>query len=59
MYWYVSVEGKALGRDEVVNRMMELYTADAVAEVPPHDEDQKGELVGHVNNNRATSHRFA
>ena len=43
--WYLSVEGKEVGRDEVVSRMMELYAADAIAEVPPHDEDQLGPVM--------------
>jgi hypothetical protein len=43
--WYLSVEGKEVGRDEVVNRMMELYAANVIAEVPPHDEDQIGPVV--------------
>ena len=43
--WYLSVEGKEVGRDELVNRMMELYAPDAIAEVPPHDEDQIGPVM--------------
>jgi hypothetical protein len=43
--WYLSVEGKEVGRDDAVNRMMELYSADVIAEVPPHDEDQIGPVV--------------
>jgi hypothetical protein len=43
--WSLSVEGKEVGRDEVVNRMMELYAADVIAEVPPHDEDQIGPVM--------------
>jgi hypothetical protein len=43
--WYLSAEGKEVGRDELVNRMMELYAADAIAEVPPHDEDQIGPVL--------------
>lgn len=43
--WYLSVEGKEMGRDEVVNRMMELYAADVIAEVPPHDEEQIGPVL--------------
>jgi hypothetical protein len=43
--WFLSVEGKEVGRDEVVNRMMELYAADVTAEVPPHDEDQIGPVM--------------
>src|SRR6266699_2692416 len=43
--WYLSPDGKEIGRDEVVNKMMELYAPDAIAEVPPHDEDQIGPLM--------------
>ena len=43
--WYLSVEGKEVGRDELVNKMMELYTPDVIAEVPPHDEDQIGPVL--------------
>jgi hypothetical protein len=43
--WYLSEDGKEAGLDQVVNRMMELYAADVIAEVPPHDEDQIGPVV--------------
>jgi len=43
--WYLSTEGKEMGRDEVVNKMMELYAPDVIAEVPPHDEDQIGPVM--------------
>src|SRR5438876_9104432 len=43
--WNLSVEGKEVGRDEVVNKMMELFAADVIAEVPPHDEDQIGPVM--------------
>ena len=43
--WYLSVEGKREGLDEVVNRMMQLYAADVIAEVPPHDENQIGPVM--------------
>ena len=43
--WYLSVEGQEVGRDELVNKMMELYAADVIAEVPPHDEDQIGPVL--------------
>ena len=58
-----------MGRDELVNRMMELYAVDVIAEVPPHDEDQIGPVMlefcctaiefGHVNHNCASRNRFA
>ena len=43
--WYISLDGKEVGREEVVNKMMELYSPDVVAEVPPHDEDQIGPVM--------------
>ena len=43
--WYLTVEGKEQGVDEVVNRMMDLFAPDALAEVPPHDEDQIGPVM--------------
>ena len=43
--WYLSVEGNEVGRDEVVNRMMELYAPDVIAELPPHDEEQIGPVL--------------
>ena len=43
--WYLTVEGKEMGRDELVNSMMELYTPDVVADVPPHDEEQIGSVM--------------
>ena len=43
--WYLSVEGKEVGREELVNSMMELFAPDAIAEVPPHDEDQIGPVM--------------
>src|SRR5690242_18376171 len=43
--WYLSLDGKETGREELVNKMMELYAPDAIAEVPPHDEDQIGPVM--------------
>jgi hypothetical protein len=43
--WHLSVEGKPVGLDEVINNMMELYAPDVIAEVPPHDEDQIGPVM--------------
>src|ERR1051325_5895531 len=43
--WHLSVDGKEVGVDEVVNRMMELYAPDVVAEVPPYDPDQSGPIL--------------
>ena len=42
--WYISVDGKEQGVDQRIDSMMELYASDVVAEVPPHDPDQIGEL---------------
>ena len=41
----LSFEGKEVGREDLVNKMMELYAPDVVAEVPPHDEDQIGPVL--------------
>src|SRR5206468_3840958 len=41
----LSFEGKEVGREELVNKMMELYAPDVVAEVPPHDDDQIGPVI--------------
>src|SRR5438552_9355572 len=41
----LSFEGKEVGREELVNKMMELYAPDVVAEVPPHDDDQIGPVL--------------
>src|SRR5438093_10476928 len=38
----LSFEGKEVGREELVNKMMELYAPDHVAEVPPPDDEQTG-----------------
>jgi hypothetical protein len=43
--WHLSVDGKEEGVDQVVDRMMELFTPDALAEVPPHDEEQLGPVM--------------
>jgi hypothetical protein len=43
--WYLSLDGKEVGREELVNKMMELYAPDVIAEVPPHDEDQIGPVM--------------
>ena len=43
--YYVSFEGKEVGREDVVNKMMELYAPDVVAEVPPHDDEQIGPVL--------------
>ena len=41
----LSFEGKEVGREELVNKMMELYAPDVIAEVPPHDDDQIGPVI--------------
>jgi len=43
--WRLTVDGKAEGFDEVVNSMMELYTPDVLADVPPHDDEQIGSVM--------------
>src|SRR5262249_49609593 len=43
--YYLSFEGKEVGREELVNKMMELYAPDVVAEVPPHDDEQIGPVI--------------
>ena len=43
--WYLSFEGKEVGREDLVNKMMELYAPDVVAEVPPHDDGQIGPVI--------------
>src|SRR5437879_5968573 len=43
--WYLSVDGKEEGVEQLVNSMMELYAPDVVAEVPPHDKDQIGPVM--------------
>lgn len=46
--WYLSMDGKEDGADQVVDHMMELFAPDVIAQVPPHDEEQIGPvwLVG-------------
>ena len=43
--WSLSVEKKEQGLDQVLDRMMEIYGPDVLAEVPPHDKDQIGPVV--------------
>jgi hypothetical protein len=43
--WYLTADGKEEGIDDVVNSMMDLYAADVLADVPPHDEDQLGSVM--------------
>src|SRR6059036_3906398 len=43
--WYLSVDGKEEGIEQLVNSMMELYAPDVLAEVPPHDKDQIGPVM--------------
>ena len=46
--WYLTVDGKEDEAQKVVDHMMEMFTPDIIAEVPPHDERQQGpvQLVG-------------
>ena len=43
--WTLTFEGKEVGREDLVNKMMELYAPDVVAEVPPHDDEQIGPVI--------------
>ena len=43
--WHLSVDGKEEGVDQLVDRMMELFAPDVIAEVPPHDEEQIGPVM--------------
>jgi hypothetical protein len=43
--WTLTFEGKEVGREDVVNKMVELYAPDVVAEVPPHDDEQIGPVI--------------
>src|SRR2546428_9239322 len=43
--WYLSLDGKEEGVDKLVDNMMELFSPDALAEVPPHDHDQIGPVM--------------
>src|SRR5262249_26424158 len=40
--WSLSSKGKEEGLDQVLDRMMELYAPDVIAQVPPFDADQRG-----------------
>src|SRR5215472_6928961 len=40
--WSLTPKGKEQGLDQVLDRMMELYAPDVIAQVPPFDPDQKG-----------------
>src|SRR5215831_257847 len=46
--WYLTVDGNDDQAQKVVDHMMEVFTPDVIAEVPPHDERQEGpvQLVG-------------
>lgn len=43
--WYLTVDGKEQGIDQVVDSMMELFAPDVLAEVPPHDKEQIGPVM--------------
>jgi len=43
--WTLTFEGKEVGREDLVNKMMDLYAPDVVAEVPPHDDEQIGPVI--------------
>jgi hypothetical protein len=46
--WHLTYDGKEDGLDQAVDRMMELFAPDIIAEIPPHDEKQLGpvQVVG-------------
>jgi hypothetical protein len=43
--WYLTVDGKEQGVDILVDKMMELFAPDVVANVPPHDPEQIGQVM--------------
>jgi hypothetical protein len=43
--WQASADGKEEGLGQVLDRFMELFTPDVLADVPPHDEDQLGPVM--------------
>ena len=43
--WTISLDGRETGVDQVVDSMMELFAPDVLAQVPPHDEKQIGQVV--------------
>src|SRR5262245_27660576 len=43
--WTLTFEGKEVGRQDLVNKMMDLYAPDVVAEVPQHDDEQIGPVI--------------
>ncbi len=43
--WHISMDGKEDEVNQVVDRMMEQFAADVIAEVPPHDEEQLGPVM--------------
>ncbi len=43
--WSLSMDRQAQGFDQVVDRMMEPFAPDVIANLPPHDEDQIGPVM--------------
>jgi hypothetical protein len=43
--WHLSMEGKEVGVDEVVDGFMALLAPDVLVEVPPYDEEQIGPVM--------------
>ena len=43
--WYLTMDGKEDGANQVVDKMMELFAPDAIVQVPPHDPEQIGPVV--------------
>ena len=43
--WRLSMDGQELGFEAVVDRMMEHFGPDVIADLPPHDDDQIGPVM--------------
>jgi len=43
--WHLTPDGKEEGLNEVIDSMMDLFTPDILAEVPPHDDEQIGSVM--------------
>ena len=43
--WTISLDGRETGVEERVDSLMELFTPDVLAQVPPHDERQIGPVL--------------
>ena len=43
--WHLTPDGKEEGLKEVIDSMMDLFTPDVLADVPPHDDEQIGSVM--------------